>query len=272
MNKKIKTLIFVIILTLSYRFISSFTTSVIIGMKMLDSTTKGIEVTNDMAANYFSDNSNIIGLVGITANMLFIWFMFFAKQLKIRNYLNFKKIDFKLILRLICYSLILQEISMSINKLINYWVPLDEYMLQMRTATSSDNHFITLIIVGILAPIVEEVFFRGIIFTKLKNKINIKWAILIQALLFATIHMNLAQFSSCFILGIIAAFLYVRYDSMLAPIALHVSFNSFAVLMDCLGDYSGVVFYLLLGIATLYVGYYYYINRNHKTLTLNHFQ
>lgn len=261
MNKKIKTLIFVLLLALSYRFISSFTTTVIIGMKVLDSTTRGIEITTDMATSYFSDNSNIIGLVGISANILFIWFMFYAKQVKFNSYIRFKKIDSKLIVRLVCYSLVLQQVSIWANEIVHLFVPLDEYMEEMLTATTSDNLMFTLFVVGILAPLVEEIFFRGIIFTKLKNKIDLKLAILIQAILFSFIHLNPAQYFSCLLLGILAACYYEKCDSMIAPIILHVSFNSIAVIATDMPDNFNIVYYLMLVISMIYLSYYYYKKR-----------
>lgn len=261
MNKKIKTLIFVTILALSYRFISSFTTTVIIGMKLLDSLTRGIEVTSDIATNYFYSNSNIIGLVGISANILFIWFMFYARQVKFSNYIHFKKIDSKLIIRLICYSLVIQQVSILANGIVNLLFPLDDYNKEMLSFTTSDNILFTLFVVGILAPTVEEVFFRGIIFTKLKSKIHLKWAILIQAILFSVIHMNPVQYVSCLILGVIAAWYYEKYDSIIAPIILHISFNSVAVIATEIPDYFNVVYYFMLVISIIYLSYYYYKKR-----------
>lgn len=266
MFKKISTIIFTILLSFTYKFILSFTTTLIVCMNLLDTLTRGIEVGDDYATTYLIENSNTIGLLGILSIILFISFMFYVKQVKFKHYLHFRIIDLKLILRLICYSIIIQEISIKSNEFLNYFISLDDSMQVMRNATTSDNFMFTLTIVGILAPMVEEVYFRGIVFTKLKNKINLKSAIILQALLFASIHMNPAQFISCFILGCISAILYLKYDSMIAPITLHVSFNSIAVVLVNIGESSNTAYNLLLAISIIYLSYNCYktIRSNHK--------
>lgn len=59
----------------------------------------------------------------------------------------------------------------------------------------ANNAFVTIIYVAILVPIVEEVFFRGMIITFLTNATHAIIAVLISALVFALFHIDPSYFS-----------------------------------------------------------------------------
>lgn len=88
--------------------------------------------------------------------------------------------------------------------------------------------FITIVV---LAPLLEELLFRGIILDGyLKNYSPVN-SILISAFLFALIHGNLAQGIGAFVMGILTGLLYWRTKSLLLCIALHFTNNLTAFLV-----------------------------------------
>ena len=90
------------------------------------------------------------------------------------------------------------------------------------------------LVIGILAPIAEELIFRGAILRVLLDAFGRKgrWvAIALTALLFAVIHGNLAQGTHAFVIGIVLGWLYVRTRSVLPGIVLHWVNNSTAYIM-----------------------------------------
>lgn len=87
------------------------------------------------------------------------------------------------------------------------------------------------LVVDILAPIAEEVVFRGAIQRMLQKVFTGRrsWiAIVATALLFALVHMNKAQGVHAFIIGIIIGWLYYRTDSIIPGLAVHFVNNSMA--------------------------------------------
>jgi uncharacterized protein len=91
------------------------------------------------------------------------------------------------------------------------------------------------IMIVVLAPLLEELLFRGIILDGyLKNYSPVN-SILISAFLFALIHGNIAQGIGAFLMGVVAGVFYWRTKSLLFCIALHFS-NNFtgyvAMMMD----------------------------------------
>jgi len=89
----------------------------------------------------------------------------------------------------------------------------------------SSHLLFQLIGVGIIAPITEEFIFRGLIFNRLKRFIKPTPAIVVSALIFGIYHWNLTQGIYAFILGLILAFLYEKYDMILVPVLFHITAN-----------------------------------------------
>lgn len=90
------------------------------------------------------------------------------------------------------------------------------------------------LIVGIFAPIAEELIFRGAILRVLLDTFGRKgrWAaIALTALIFALIHGNIAQGVHAFIIGLALGWLYARTRSVLPGIVLHWVNNTIAYLM-----------------------------------------
>lgn len=82
---------------------------------------------------------------------------------------------------------------------------------------------------GILAPIVEEIVFRGILVGGLLRMRLKPWvAIVLSALVFALFHGTFTQFVGTTIFGIICGWLYWRTKSLLPGILIHITNNSTA--------------------------------------------
>jgi membrane protease YdiL (CAAX protease family) len=77
-----------------------------------------------------------------------------------------------------------------------------------------------------LAPIAEEVLFRGIMYPALKQVGLPRAALWITSLLFAAIHINLMSFVPLLVLALVLVFVYERTDNLLAPILAHSLFNA----------------------------------------------
>ncbi len=83
--------------------------------------------------------------------------------------------------------------------------------------------------IALLAPILEELLFRGAIQGVLQRALGKPWmAILISSLIFGIVHMNPAQIPFAFLLGMMFGWLYYRTGSLLPGIIGHVLNNSIA--------------------------------------------
>jgi membrane protease YdiL (CAAX protease family) len=87
-----------------------------------------------------------------------------------------------------------------------------------------------LLVAGIVvAPVVEEVFFRGFVFAGLAKQYGWRAAGVGSSILFALIHFQPLAILPIFILGLIFAYLYYRSRSIWPAVIMHVSTNALAL-------------------------------------------
>lgn len=98
-----------------------------------------------------------------------------------------------------------------------------------------------LIALGIgIAPIAEEVLFRGIVLPVLARHVGIAGALVASAAVFAALHMNLAAAAPLFVLGLVFGLAYLYTGSLTVPIVLHAVFNGVSIAVShVLADVKG---------------------------------
>ena len=92
----------------------------------------------------------------------------------------------------------------------------------------------TFISVVILAPIFEELIFRGMILQVL-SKYNKVFAILVTSLLFGLLHLNMTQAVPAFFMSLILCYMCLKTDSLLVTILAHAG-NNLLALMSVYSD------------------------------------
>jgi len=95
---------------------------------------------------------------------------------------------------------------------------------------------LNLILAGILAPIIEETMFRGIIFGSLQTYMG-KWtAAGVSAAIFSGLHLQSYGFIPRFVLGMVLAYLVMKHKSIKPAVALHAVNNIVALLLVALSE------------------------------------
>ena len=94
------------------------------------------------------------------------------------------------------------------------------------------NFLLSLLIIGVIVPISEELFFRGLLYRWFHLRFRLWPAILISSLLFGLAHYDsLAVMISSFVLGIANAIAMERTKSIWVPILMHAVTNGAAVIL-----------------------------------------
>ncbi len=96
--------------------------------------------------------------------------------------------------------------------------------------------WLTFLMTVIVAPILEETVFRGLLYTRLKRAIPPFAAMIISAAVFGAVHGTVIAFIYASLLGFLLAWVLEKYRSLLASMLLHCGFNAFALVCDELGD------------------------------------
>jgi membrane protease YdiL (CAAX protease family) len=87
-----------------------------------------------------------------------------------------------------------------------------------------------LLFLAVGAPLVEELFFRGLLFRALLGRAPVPVAVVISSLLFALAHFEAVQFAGLAVFGAVLALLAWRTGRLMPGIGAHAAFNLAAVL------------------------------------------
>lgn len=95
----------------------------------------------------------------------------------------------------------------------------------------ADTHspWLSLLVAGLLAPLVEEILFRGVLLTGLARHISFGAANLIQAALFGVLHLTTPLLPFFLLMGLIAGLLMRLSGGLFAPVLVHVLNNGMAL-------------------------------------------
>ncbi|MDD6327440.1 MAG: CPBP family intramembrane metalloprotease [Lachnospiraceae bacterium] len=95
----------------------------------------------------------------------------------------------------------------------------------MEQASSDNTPVILIVCICLLAPIGEELLFRGVIFHYLTRLIKPIYAVMIQALLFGIYHGNIVQGIYAAFMGVLLGILVTGFHSILPSVCLHLVVN-----------------------------------------------
>jgi uncharacterized protein len=104
------------------------------------------------------------------------------------------------------------------------WFPLSRWEIALFERMGADT-LPALVATCVLAPVLEEMLFRGVFLRAFLARYRRLPAIVAQAVLFGLAHLNLYQFVVGLVLGLLAGWLYERARSLVPCIALHAAYN-----------------------------------------------
>jgi membrane protease YdiL (CAAX protease family) len=86
-------------------------------------------------------------------------------------------------------------------------------------------------IIVIVAPVFEEIVFRGVLLPFMVRRTGFWPGILLISLLFGGMHFHLPSLLPLFLLSVLFSLAYARTQSLLVPIGMHILFNGVTVVM-----------------------------------------
>ena len=171
---------------------------------------------------YFGENATLAASLFLSA-LLMIW------HLVTFGYVRFSPRFFtEVSLGVLVRTAVLIFGSMYVFNVTLDWLPLPDLMED--TFMDMGNEPLGVLSMALVAPLVEEMMFRGAIQGYLMRRCSNPWtAIVVSALVFGVIHMNPVQVVYATLLGLVLGWIYYRTRSLLPVIAGHVLNNSVAV-------------------------------------------
>ncbi|PEZ80873.1 MULTISPECIES: type II CAAX endopeptidase family protein [Bacillaceae] len=164
------------------------------------------------------------------SKLVFIYVLFhFLKKKKITlSSIRLKKVHIKYILLGILMGIIVHMITMFFGR-IQYYLLTGEWLTAEKIVntlmeSSKNISFYSIIMIGFSVAISEEILFRGILL-KQYQRMNIKSAIILSALIFSIYHMTVGNLVFAFVIGISFALLTIYTGSIVPAIFFHFLVN-----------------------------------------------
>lgn len=182
------------------------------------------------------DNDNLLSLISTVLFIIILLYKFRVNKnkllLMIKDYI--KKINIKELGGVVATQLCLSMgISLLLIGIVYFTLPNTLNNLLSESSVSEVSTygglFVSMLITVVCAPIMEELFFRAVIFKRISRKFNIYIGMLISSLIFGLLHIELAVIGA-FIFGIACCILYIKYKNILIPMTVHFFNNLIAFL------------------------------------------
>lgn len=119
-------------------------------------------------------------------------------------------------------------IALYIAYIIAFIYPESYYISDSRLINSSSTfpylHIIYIIYLVIIAPICQELVFRGLTLGFAERRMSFRSANIIQALLFATVSMDMVSIIYYFVFGLVLGYIYYRTENIIIPVVCNMLF------------------------------------------------
>ena len=232
-----------------------------VGIQMVQLGISDAEEQAAYLAEAMSDGNLILGITAVaTLVTLIVGVLWYRKYRDVSEWKLKEVVNAKFFAAIGCLGLSLQLlISMCLNAVYPILPQtLTEQYGELMESLLGGNIWLSLFVTVILAPLAEELLFRGVTLKQAQKVMPFMAANVLQAVLFGVYHMNWIQGVYAFVLGMILGYTARYFHSLWAAILLHAAVNGSAELLSLLpesltGTTIGVAVVALIGVVLLFV-------------------
>jgi len=123
-------------------------------------------------------------------------------------------------------------------------VPFPESFMESYRSSSDgfregNDKLLAWVSVILLAPVAEEIVFRGYMLGHLLEGFEVRTAMIVSAVIFALCHVSLLWMFYACVMGLMLAWVSVREDNLVYSIALHIGFNASVIPVQLINQICG---------------------------------
>lgn len=190
--------------------------------------------------------TTIITLLSNVLSLIFILLFFRIRKKKLFAEVQLHKCNIKHLLAVALLGLGFSNVLSWVIAIIPFPESLVESFTTSHDALSIGNPIINFISLVVLTPIVEEVFFRGLIYTRLKSGLPTVIAAIFSAVIFGVMHGEIIWMLYTFAVGLMLVWVFEKTKSLLACIVVHAANNGLSQLTENMPENSVAMEYIIL--------------------------
>lgn len=218
-----------ILITLIVQIICGYTAGYDAGVKGLTFETQ--EQLVEYANNFYFSNMGIDLAARAVFTLLFLLVFFLIRKKKVTEELDIRKTSGK---KMIAAALGALFVIFFVNNVMGLLVPEDslEAFEEASSALYAYPLWQAILANVILVPILEEVIFRGLLFSRLLKAMPSVVVALITSIIFSLMHGQIVWMIFAFVVGMLLSFVRIKSGSITPTILMHVMINGYATLVS----------------------------------------
>ncbi len=172
-------------------------------------------------------------ILGVGSIVFILWYGFKNTGNPLKEVFPLKKFNPVLVILLITFFLGAQQLLNSVNRIVEQVIPAPVWFWELFSKIFENDFGFwgAFMKVVIIAPVVEELIFRGVVMHGLMRNYSKTTAVFFSGLLFALFHLNPWQFPATFVLGLLLGWLMTGTRNIGLAILGH-SLNNLLVLLS----------------------------------------
>jgi membrane protease YdiL (CAAX protease family) len=224
-------LIYPILIYFGIQFFVSFAYMLVAVIGMMAGGLNDPMAAVDGMTQLFIDNTLIITIISNTASFIIFLLLYNGDKNKEKNNCEFFIFENAPMFKWLLLAILAICSALSLNIIIGYTklAELSPGFDAVSEAIYGSDLWVQILAVVISAPILEEFLVRGLIFKRMKRWSSPLVAAIVSSALFGLIHLNLVQFVYAFLLGMMLALVYEKFENIWAPILFHLVANAVSI-------------------------------------------
>ena len=216
----------------------------------LDVMAMAMEVT-EVLMGRLMEMTFVAGLV----TLLIFWLVFLIRKKKFTKEVGLRRFPVKGILPIAilaaCFNVI-TSVIVSYFPWPQSWM--DSYMANSSAIDGSLMAWLTAVL---MAPVLEEIVFRGLMYTRLKKGLPVIAAAIVTSLAFGIAHGTIIWAIYTFIFSMVLIWVFEKFQSLGACIVLHMAYNLSGMALGLIPEEAAIVIWILfvVGIVAAFFAY-----------------
>ena len=193
----------------------------------------------------------VAGLV----TLLIFWLVFLIRKKKFTKEVGLRKFPAKGILPI---AILAASFNVITSVVISY-IPWPQSWMDSYMANSSaiDGSLMAWLTAVLMAPVLEEIVFRGLMYSRLKKGLPVIAAAIVTSLAFGIAHGTMIWAIYTFIFSMVLIWVFEKFQSLGACIVLHMAYNLSGMALSLIPEDAAVVVWILfaVGIVAAFFAY-----------------
>lgn len=237
-------------MTVSIAFSMFYSISMYARLAATGDVTDTAEITRMITEKILEQSMTMTLISGILA-LLTYWIVFLIRKKKFAQEVKLRKIPVKGILAVLLMGITFNIVISTLLATIPFPDAWMETYQQNSSVLTGGNEVISFLATVFMAPVLEEIVFRGLIYDRLKKGMPAVVAAIISSFAFGLMHGTIIWMMYAFVLGVVLVIVFERFHSLFANMLLHFGFNLTGMCLNHAQGMSEVAGWILTGVCVI---------------------